>query len=95
MMQYRSYRQRGSEEFTDSLSTMMAASGNNYTETTTQLQNPKTRKISQLIDKRKGNVTLCWVPGHVGITGNEDVDEEAKRAFEESISNDESNHQNT
>jgi hypothetical protein len=29
------------------------------------------------------------VPGHAGITGNEDVDEEKKGTFEESISNDE------
>jgi ribonuclease HI len=46
-------------------------------------------KIRQLMDKRKGNVTLCWVPGHTGITGNEEADEEAKRALEEPISNDE------
>jgi ribonuclease HI len=55
--------------FTDSLSTMMTASGNNHT------KNPKTRKIRQLMDKRKGNVTLCWVPRHAGITGNEEADE--------------------
>jgi ribonuclease HI len=41
------------------------------------------------MDKRKENVTLCWVPGHPGITGNEEADEEAKRAIEESITNDE------
>jgi ribonuclease HI len=40
------------------------------------------------MDKRKGNVTLCWVSGHAGITGNKEADEEAKRALEESISND-------
>jgi ribonuclease HI len=51
---------------------MMAASGNNHT------KNPKTRKIRHLMDKRKGNVTLCWVPGHAGITGKEEADEEAK-----------------
>jgi hypothetical protein len=39
--------------FTDSLSTMMAASGNNHTKT------PETGKIKQLMDKRKGHVTLC------------------------------------
>jgi hypothetical protein len=50
--------------FTDSLSTIMAASGSNYT------KGPKTRKNSQLMDKRKGNLTLCWVSGHAGITGN-------------------------
>jgi ribonuclease HI len=38
--------------------------------------------------KRKGNVKLCWVPGHAGITGNEEAVEEAKRALEESIPND-------
>jgi hypothetical protein len=41
------------------------------------------------MDKRKGNETLCCVPGHPGITGNEEADEEAKRALEETISNDE------
>jgi hypothetical protein len=59
--------------FTNSLSTIMAEFGNNHT------KNPKTRKIRQLMNKRKGNLTLCWVPGHAGITGNE----------EESIPNDE------
>jgi ribonuclease HI len=29
------------------------------------------------------------VPGHAGITGNEEADKEAKRAIEESIPNDE------
>jgi ribonuclease HI len=65
--------------FTDSISTMMAASGNNHT------KNPKTRKIRQLMDKRKGNLTLCWVPGHAGKTGNEKVDEEAKRALDSTV----------
>jgi ribonuclease HI len=41
------------------------------------------------MDKRKGNVPLCWVPGHARITANEKADEEAKRALEESIPNDE------
>jgi ribonuclease HI len=58
---------------------MMAASGNNPT------KNPKTRKIRQLMDKRKGNVILCWVPEYAEITENEEANEEAKRAFEESI----------
>jgi ribonuclease HI len=62
----------------DSLSTMMAASGNNHT------KNPKTRKIRQLMDKRKVNVAMCWVPGHAEITGNDEANEEANRALEES-----------
>jgi hypothetical protein len=41
------------------------------------------------MDKRKGIVTLCWVPGHAGITKNEEADEEAKRPLEESIPKDE------
>jgi hypothetical protein len=68
--------------FTDSLSTM-TASRNDHT------KNLKTRKFRELMDERKGNVTLCWVPGHAGIPGNEVADEEAKRALDESILNDE------
>jgi hypothetical protein len=62
---------------------MMAASVSNHT------KNPKFIKIWQLIDKQKGNLTLCWVIRHAGITGHEEADKEAKRALEESISNDE------
>jgi ribonuclease HI len=51
---------------------MMAVSGNNHT------KNLKTIKIKQLMDKRKGNVASCWVPGYAGITGNKEADEEAK-----------------
>jgi ribonuclease HI len=61
----------------------MAASGNNHS------KNPKTRKIRQLMDKRKGNVILCWVQGHAGITENKQVDEKAKQALEDSIPNNE------
>jgi ribonuclease HI len=69
--------------FTDSLSTMMATSGNTHS------KNLKTRKIRHLME-RLGN-SLCWVPGHAERTGNEDADEEAKRALEKSISNHEKN----
>jgi ribonuclease HI len=41
------------------------------------------------MDKRKGNVTLCWVPGHAGITGDEEADEKANGDLEESIPKDE------
>jgi tRNA U34 2-thiouridine synthase MnmA/TrmU len=37
-----------------------------------------TRKIRRpekmLMDKRKENLTVCWVPGHAGITGNKKAD---------------------
>jgi hypothetical protein len=41
------------------------------------------------MDKQKGNVTLCWVPGHAGITENEEADEEENRALDELIPDDE------
>jgi ribonuclease HI len=62
---------------------MMATSGNNH------MKNPKTRKIRQLMDKRKGNITRCCVPEHTGKTENKEADEKSKRAVEKSISNDE------
>jgi len=31
-------------------------------------------------------VLLCWVPGHIGIRGNEEVDDVAKMALHSSIS---------
>jgi ribonuclease HI len=52
---------------------MMAASGNNH------MKNPKTRKFRQLMDKQKGNITLCWVPGHAGITRNEEAETKKKQ----------------
>jgi ribonuclease HI len=54
----------------------MAASGNNHT------KNLRTRKAKHFMDKQKGYVTLCWVSGHAGITGNEEKNEEAKQALE-------------
>jgi ribonuclease HI len=62
---------------------MMTASGNNHT------KNPKIRKIRQLMDKRKDNVTLCWVQEHAGITANKEADEETIRVLENSIPSDE------
>jgi ribonuclease HI len=53
--------------FTDLLSTIIAESRDINT------KNPKTRKIMQLVDKQKGNLTLCWVQGNAGITGNEEA----------------------
>jgi hypothetical protein len=57
----------------DSLSTMMSVS-------------PKTQTIRKLMDLQVGKITLLWVPGHVGITGNENASNfsillESKKVF--------------
>jgi ribonuclease HI len=59
---------------TDSLSSLLAASGNRWT------RNPKTRNIRRLIDESRNQIKLIWVPSHVGIGGNEAADQAAKEA---------------
>jgi ribonuclease HI len=49
----------------DSLSSLLAASGNRWT------QNPKTRNIRRLIYESRNHIKLIWVPSHTGIGGNE------------------------
>ena len=38
-------------------------------------------KHTQLLKKRK-QITLCWIPSHIGIVGNERADKEAKSSLE-------------
>jgi ribonuclease HI len=64
---------------TDSLSTMMATERNGDT------KNPKTRILRKMIDEEGAKVSLVWVPGHKGITGNEMADIEAKTALDDVI----------
>jgi ribonuclease HI len=59
----------------DSLSTLLAASGNRWT------RNPKTRIIRKLIDNSGNQISLIWVPSHAGISGNK----AAKDALTEEI----------
>jgi ribonuclease HI len=66
---------------TDSLSTLLAASGNRW------IRNPKTRIIRKLIDNLENRISLIWVPSHAGISGNEAADQAAKDALTEEIDN--------
>jgi ribonuclease HI len=60
---------------TDSLSTLLAASGNRWT------RNPKTRNIR---NDSGNHISLIWVPSHAGISGNKAAD---KAALTEEIDN--------
>jgi ribonuclease HI len=37
------------------------------------------------MEQQGGEIMLLWVPGHVGITGNENADTAAKEALNERI----------
>jgi hypothetical protein len=56
---------------------MMAVSNRKRT------KNPKTLSIRKLMDQQGGKITLLWVQGHVGVTGNENADTAAKKALNE------------
>jgi hypothetical protein len=51
-------------------STLMAVEGD------INLKNPKTLPLRKLLDEEIEKVTHLWRPGHMGIPGNEIVDEE-------------------
>ena len=53
----------------------------NSTTAITYLAGPKPSPVPLIINglrKRKGNLEIGWVPGHVGIPGNEKADRMAK-----------------
>jgi ribonuclease HI len=66
---------------TDSLSTLVPASGNRWT------RNPKTRTIRKLVDNSVNRISLIWVTSHAGISGNEAADQAANDALTEEIDN--------
>jgi ribonuclease HI len=59
---------------TDSLSVFNAARNMNT-------KQEQIIKIQQLLIKMKNKAKLMWIPGHTGIIGNENADEEAKAAI--------------
>jgi hypothetical protein len=68
---------------TDSLSSLLAASGNRGT------RNQKTRNIRRLLHNSRNHIRLIWVPSHIGIGGNEAADQAVKYALYEEIGNQE------
>jgi ribonuclease HI len=64
---------------TDSLSSLLAASGNRWT------RNPKTRTIRRLIHDSRNQIKLIWVSSHVGIGVNEAADQTAEDALNKKI----------
>jgi ribonuclease HI len=41
------------------------------------------QSLRKLLEEERTKVTLLWVPGHMGIPGNEIADVEAKAALED------------
>jgi ribonuclease HI len=64
---------------TDSLSTLTAIKRNNHT------KNPKTIKLREMMDRLKKQITFLWIPGHMGIPGNEQADEKTKAALDDDL----------
>jgi ribonuclease HI len=69
--------------FSDSLSCLKALSGSNF-------RNPLLQEVilAYMEATRGGNdIVLCWVPSHVGVSGNEEADATAKAALGLEVSN--------
>ena len=67
--------------FSDSLSALQAIAGRN-------LNHPmllEFHKLHSQLSSEDYDITFIWIPSHVGIRGNEEVDSLAKRAVEEEI----------
>ena len=49
----------------------------------TSSKNPQIQKLLENCYKRLENkeIVLCWIPSHIGILGNEMVDQQAKHRF--------------
>jgi hypothetical protein len=61
--------QRDKVIITDSLSTLTVING----------------KLREMMDRNRKQITLLWVPGHIGIPGNEQADKETKAALDDDI----------
>ena len=61
--------------YSDSLSSIQAIKHNKKLKLVTEIL-----QLSKYVQKNGVNVSICWIPGHVGIRGNESADHEAKEA---------------
>ena len=76
MQEITNTRNRNFTIYSDSLSAIQAI--NNFNHQSPMIMEIQ-KDIAQCTNEHK-NVTLCWVPSHTGIVGNDKADEEARRA---------------